>query len=92
MGVVCADADEMGSLPPLGPGQHNVQELLARRHGGDILPLGLHFGDCGFVGVVDAVCASRGKGWQKVRGATYRYQKIFPTAKRQFASCALVPH
>lgn len=26
-------------------GEDNVQELLARRHSGNVFPLGLHFGD-----------------------------------------------
>ena len=40
----CAGVKEFCILPPLGPGEHNIQELLARRHGGNILPLRLHFG------------------------------------------------
>jgi hypothetical protein len=37
----------MKSLPSLSPGKHNIQELLARRHGGNVFPLGLHVCECG---------------------------------------------
>lgn len=45
------------NLPPLGPGKYNIQELLARRHSGDVFPLSLHFGDCGMLLSWEAVCA-----------------------------------
>jgi hypothetical protein len=44
---------------PLGPGQNNVQKLLARRHNGDILPLGLHFGSGVVGGCCWTLCKSR---------------------------------
>jgi hypothetical protein len=31
-------------FPNVRSGEHNIQKLLARRHSGDIFPLGLHFG------------------------------------------------
>ena len=43
-----AQKSYLGGETPLGPRQNNVQELLARGHNGDILPLGLHL--CGGVG------------------------------------------
>jgi len=73
-------------LPPLGPGKHDVQKLLARGHSGDVLPLGLHFGGCGVLMSSKAVCALERLQGKKVHDA------IDTGGENRRLAAALVPH